>query len=501
VAAHPARADERRVEHVQRDVAGADEVDLLLARARRLLAQAQLPDPLGDDVERVEERVQAVRDELARDGRVVDAVHHDEQLVQRQRAAAAHAGDHELVDRALQPPDDRGVGLRRRRGAHREQAVAPLARLDQQVAVGRERAVGAVEEVVVDGVLAVGLEAGAERLAAHADRVDLVDEDDALSAPLGRELLRLAGEEAHDHGVHADERLREAGAWDRHERAVERCRDRLRQHRLAGARRAEEQHAALALAAGLLELLARLPERDDAGDLLLRLGLPADVVELDAPVGIARLVALDLLDAERDERAEEDQEVDQEQRHEVAEQLRRRGEEVGHRGEHVLHRRADPFALQDRDDQRDEHEARAPEGRAAELLAPVPEAPARDDVVAGELRLRAVDRRGRDQAVREHVDEPAEDHDCGERGEHARVPRPVERRDEQREQDRARQQRDRRREPPEPFPLACQRERMLVDAAAAQRGVVFPMGHCNADCKTAEPAAEKLDESTVNKVD
>ena len=30
--------------------------------------------------------------------------------------------------------------------------------------------------------------------------------------------------------------------------------------------------------------LARLPERDDAADLLLRLGLAADVVELHAPV-------------------------------------------------------------------------------------------------------------------------------------------------------------------------------------------------------------------------
>ena len=77
---------------------------------------------------------------------------------------------------------------------------------------------------------------------------------------------------------------------------------------------AEEEHAALALAAGLLELLAGLPERDDARDLVLGLVLAADVVELDAPVGVARLVGLDLLDAEEDQRAEQDQEVDQEQR-------------------------------------------------------------------------------------------------------------------------------------------------------------------------------------------
>ena len=70
---------------------------------------------------------------------------------------------------------------------------------------------------------------------------------------------------------------------------------RLGEHRLAGAGGAEEEHAALALAARLLELLARLPERDDARDLLLGLRLAADVGELDAPVRVARLVALDLL--------------------------------------------------------------------------------------------------------------------------------------------------------------------------------------------------------------
>ena len=47
-------------------------------------------------------------------------------------------------------------------------------------------------------------------------------------------------------------------------------------------------------------------------DLLLGLGLAADVVELDAPVRVAGLVGLDLLDAEEDQRPEQDQEVDEE---------------------------------------------------------------------------------------------------------------------------------------------------------------------------------------------
>src|SRR5207244_11461077 len=90
----------------------------------------------------------------------------------------------------------------------------------------------------------------AESAAAHADRVDLVDEDDALAAPLAGELLRLARQETHDDRVDADEGLGEAGARDRDERRVEARRDRLRHHRLARAGRAVEEGTALALAAG-----------------------------------------------------------------------------------------------------------------------------------------------------------------------------------------------------------------------------------------------------------
>src|SRR5205085_2222637 len=119
-----------------------------------------------------------------------------------------------------------------------------------------------------------------ERLAPHADGIDLVDEDDALAAPLPRELLRLAREEPHDQCVDADEGLREAGARDRHEGRVEAGGDRLGEHRLAGARGTEEEQASFALAAGSLERLTRLPERDDAAHLLLGLGLAADVLQL-----------------------------------------------------------------------------------------------------------------------------------------------------------------------------------------------------------------------------
>src|SRR5205823_10904567 len=131
-----------------------------------------------------------------------------------------------------------------------EQPVAPALRLEDQIAARGERAVRAEEAVVL--VTLRGRSAhrpaarAAQRRAAHPDRVDLVDEDDALAAPLGGELLRLAGEEPHDDGVDAEERLREPGARDRDERRVEAGRDRLREHRLPRAGRSQEEEAALA---------------------------------------------------------------------------------------------------------------------------------------------------------------------------------------------------------------------------------------------------------------
>jgi hypothetical protein len=77
-----------------------------------------LADRRGTDVGRVEERVEAVREELAHERRLVDAVHLHQQLVERQPAAhAAHAREHDALDavahgaeRAGRP---RGVGSAR----------------------------------------------------------------------------------------------------------------------------------------------------------------------------------------------------------------------------------------------------------------------------------------------------------------------------------------------------------------------------------------------------
>ena len=73
------------------------------------------------------------------------------------------------------------------------------------------------------------------------------------------------------------------------------------------------------------EGVAGLPQRDDARDLLLGLGLAADVGELHAPVGVARLVALHLLEPEEQHRADQDQEVDEEEQRELECEQRRAG--------------------------------------------------------------------------------------------------------------------------------------------------------------------------------
>src|SRR5205823_3776597 len=133
------------------------------------------------------------------------------------------------------------------------------ARLQDEIAAPRQRSERAVEAVVVDRGREAGGRGALDGLAAHPDGVDLVDEDDALAAPLGREPLRLPREEADDDGVDPEERLREPRAGDRDEGRVEAGRDRLCEHRLPGAGRSQEEESALALSSGPLERLAGLP--------------------------------------------------------------------------------------------------------------------------------------------------------------------------------------------------------------------------------------------------
>ena len=146
VAAHAAGARERRVEHVQRDVRRANEVDLARAGRRLRHAQPDLSDPSRDHVEGIEQRVQPIRDHAAEERRVVDPVHHDQELVQGEPAAAAeHPREgSSLVEDAV---------ARLRLGlALCEDPLPPGPRLEDQVLTSGERAVGAEEAEIVEAL-------------------------------------------------------------------------------------------------------------------------------------------------------------------------------------------------------------------------------------------------------------------------------------------------------------------------------------------------------------
>ena len=112
-----------------------------------------------------------------------------------------------------------------------------------------------------------------------ADGVDFVDEDQA-----GRILLALLEHVAHPARADADEHLDEVRAGDGEERHVGLAGDRPGQQRLAGARRADQQHTLGDLAAQALELLRIAQEFDDLLDFLLRLFDAGNVLERD-PAG------------------------------------------------------------------------------------------------------------------------------------------------------------------------------------------------------------------------
>ena len=115
-----------------------------------------------------------------------------------------------------------------------------------------------LDQQLVERLLALVVAAAEAGAAMAADRVDFVDEDDA-----GRVLLGLLEHVAHARGADADEHLDEVGAGDGEERHVGFARDRARDQRLAGAGRADQQHAARNLAAEPLELAGVAQEFDD----------------------------------------------------------------------------------------------------------------------------------------------------------------------------------------------------------------------------------------------
>ena len=185
-------------------------------------------------------------------------------------------------------PQDR-LATRAVRIAHGDLAVEaarPQQRLVEHIGpVGRgdhDHAGRGVEAVhlgqqLVERLLPLVVAAAEPGAALPSDRVDLVDEDDR-----GCGLLGLAEQVAHTRRAHADEQLHELRRGDAEERNVRLAGHGARQQRLAGARRADQQHAARQPRAQLLIARRDLEEVHDLGELDLGLVLAGHVIEGDA---------------------------------------------------------------------------------------------------------------------------------------------------------------------------------------------------------------------------
>ena len=157
----------------------------------------------------------------------------------------------------------------------RIQHVGPVGGGHQDHAFVRFEAVH-LHQQLVQGLLALVVPAAQARAAMPAHGVDFIDEDDA-----GRVLLALLEQVAHAAGAHAHEHLHEIRTGDGEERHAGFARDGARQQRLAGARRADQQHALGNAAAQLLEFLRLAQELDDLLQFFLGLFHAGHVLERD----------------------------------------------------------------------------------------------------------------------------------------------------------------------------------------------------------------------------
>ena len=198
----------------------------------------------------------------------------------------AHVHEQDLLAAADvgQRHDDLAVEAAR---AHqrRVEHVGPVGRGDDDDAGVALEAVH-LDQQLVQRLLALVVAAAEARAALAADRVDFVDEHDAR-----RVLLRLLEHVAHARRADADEHLDEVGAGDREERHLRLAGDRLGEQRLAGARRADHQHAARDAPAELLELRRIAQELDELADFLLGLVAAGDVGEGDRVVRLVEHLA------------------------------------------------------------------------------------------------------------------------------------------------------------------------------------------------------------------
>ncbi|MCY1512532.1 hypothetical protein D9M68_469940 [compost metagenome] len=127
-----------------------------------------------------------------------------------------------------------------------------------------------------------------------ADGVDLVDEDDA-----GGVFLRLVEHVADTGRTHADEHLDEVGTGNGEERNLGLTGDGFRQQGLAGAGRADHQHATRDAATQALELARIAEEFDQFADFFLGLVAAGDVGEGGLHLILGKQARLALAEAHR----------------------------------------------------------------------------------------------------------------------------------------------------------------------------------------------------------
>ena len=158
--------------------------------------------------------------------------------------------DHAAIETA--GPQQRGI-----------EHVGTVGRGHQDDAFVRFKAVH-FDQQLIQGLFALVVSAAQAGAAMAADGVDFVDEDDA-----GRVLLALLEQIADAAGADADEHFHEVRTGDGEERNVGFAGDGARQQGLAGAGRADQQHALGDASAEFLELLRLTQEFDDFLQLFL----------------------------------------------------------------------------------------------------------------------------------------------------------------------------------------------------------------------------------------
>ena len=165
----------------------------------------------------------------------------------------------------------------------------------------------------VERLLAFVVAADVAAAARFAEGVELVDEDDA-----GRFLLGLLEHVADAGRADADEHFDEVGTAEAEERHARLAGDGLGEQRLAGARRADQQHALGNAAAEHLVLLGRLEELDDFAQLVDGFVDAGDVFERDVDIFLGEQLAAAAAEGHRRAGAAHAADHEDEQHHQQA---------------------------------------------------------------------------------------------------------------------------------------------------------------------------------------